>query len=303
MEWCYLCYLQLVSKAESASVRLKAWLSFLGKRSRNLVRSPLLISRVFAFNFAYTGSANTWFDYSYYGTFHHCLWWTCLPIDSHMQHIVLATEETTVIQHFSHRPIKCQSQLWSQRGTTVNGSRNGDSPLLKPSGVRIATKPRPGTTNCEHRKLIGVKTVSLFGYGLQFYYLECCQCFRIWITSYRGDCLMCCPTNKVTKSMYSDALCACCGTLSGFPLQYCVPVTLAFGKGAVAKPSTGFPLQYRPLIALAFERGAVARLSRHDQAHRLTVKRLGRVGSHYVLPFESKFGLTSYRKYLPGSLA
>ena len=114
---------------------------------------------------------------------------------------------------------------------------------------------------------------------------------------------MCCPTNKVTKSMYSDALRACCGTLSGFPLQYCVPIALAFGKGALAKPSGGFPLQYRPLIALAFERGAVARLSRHDQAHRLTVKRLGRVDSHYVLPFESKFGLTSYRKYLPGSLA
>ena len=28
----------------------------------------------------------------------------------------------------------------------------------------------------------------------------------------------------------------------------------------------------------------MARLSRHDQAHRLTVKRLGRVDSHYVSP-------------------
>ena len=37
-----------------------------------------------------------------------------------------------------------------------------------------------GTTNGEHRKLIGVKTVSLFGYGVQFVLLGCCQCFRIW---------------------------------------------------------------------------------------------------------------------------
>ena len=43
----------------------------------------------------------------------------------------------------------------------------------------------------------------------------------------------------------------------------------------------------------------MARLSRHDQAHRLTVKGLGRVDSHYVPPFESKFGLTSYRKNPP----
>ena len=42
----------------------------------------------------------------------------------------------------------------------------------------------------------------------------------------------------------------------------------------------------------------MARLSRHDQAHRLTVNRLGRVDSHYVSPFESKFGLTPYRKYI-----
>ena len=31
--------------------------------------------------------------------------------------IALATEETTVTQQVSHRPIKCQSRLWSQRGT------------------------------------------------------------------------------------------------------------------------------------------------------------------------------------------
>ena len=45
-------------------------------------------------------------------------------VDSHIQRIVLATEETTVTQQVSHnRPIKCQCRLWSQRGTKVNGSQ------------------------------------------------------------------------------------------------------------------------------------------------------------------------------------
>ena len=63
-------------------------------------------------------------------------------VDSHIQRIVLATEETTVTQQISHnRPIKCQSRLlWSQRGTKVNGSHRGDSPLLRPTGIQIATK-------------------------------------------------------------------------------------------------------------------------------------------------------------------
>ena len=51
-------------------------------------------------------------------------------VDSHVQRIVLATEKTTVTQQVSHRPIKCQSRLWSQRGTKVNGSHHGDNPLL-----------------------------------------------------------------------------------------------------------------------------------------------------------------------------
>ena len=41
-------------------------------------------------------------------------------VDSHIQRIVLATEETTVTQQVRHRPIKCQSRLWSKRGTKVN---------------------------------------------------------------------------------------------------------------------------------------------------------------------------------------
>ena len=53
-------------------------------------------------------------------------------VDSHIQRIVLETEETTVTQQVSHRPIKCQSRLWSHRGTKVNGSHHGDNPLLRP---------------------------------------------------------------------------------------------------------------------------------------------------------------------------
>ena len=34
----------------------------------------------------------------------------------------------------------CQSCTWSQRGTKVNGSHHGDNPLLRPTGVQIATK-------------------------------------------------------------------------------------------------------------------------------------------------------------------
>ena len=43
-------------------------------------------------------------------------------------------------QQVSHRPIKCQSRSWSQRGTKVNGSHHGDNPLLRPTGIQIATK-------------------------------------------------------------------------------------------------------------------------------------------------------------------
>ena len=42
-------------------------------------------------------------------------------------------------QQVSRRPIKCQSRLWSQRGTKVNGSHHGDNALLRPTGIQIAT--------------------------------------------------------------------------------------------------------------------------------------------------------------------
>ena len=63
-----------------------------------------------------------------------------LIVDSHIQCIILATEESAATQQVSHRPIKCQSRLWSQRGTKVNGSHHGDSPLLRPTGIQITTK-------------------------------------------------------------------------------------------------------------------------------------------------------------------
>ena len=39
---------------------------------------------------------------------------------------------------------------------------------FKLTGIQIATKPMLGTTNREHRKLIGVEMMSLFGYEIQF---------------------------------------------------------------------------------------------------------------------------------------
>ena len=43
----------------------------------------------------------------------------------------------------NHTPVilrGCQSGTWSQRGTEVNGSHHGDNPLLRPTGIQIATK-------------------------------------------------------------------------------------------------------------------------------------------------------------------
>ena len=94
---------------------------------------------------------------------------TRLPIDSHIQRTGLATEEAAVTQQVSHnRAIKCQSRSWSPRVTTVNGSQNGESPLLRSTGIQFATKSMLGKTNGEHRKLVGVKIMFLFGFEVQF---------------------------------------------------------------------------------------------------------------------------------------
>ena len=73
--------------------------------------------------------------------FQHAPFMAIVVVDSHIQRTVLTTEETTVTQQVSHhRPIKCQSRLWSQRDTKVNRSHHGDNPLLRPTGIQIATK-------------------------------------------------------------------------------------------------------------------------------------------------------------------
>ena len=81
-------------------------------------------------------------------------------VDLHIQRAVLATEETTVTQRVTHRPIKCQSRSWSQRRTKIDGSHHDDNPVLKPTEIQIATKSLPGPTTREYRKVIGVKTMS-----------------------------------------------------------------------------------------------------------------------------------------------
>ena len=63
-----------------------------------------------------------------------------VAVDSHIQRIVLAGEETAVTQQVSHRPINYQSRLWPRRGTKVKGSHHGGNPLLRPTGIQIATK-------------------------------------------------------------------------------------------------------------------------------------------------------------------
>ena len=108
-------------------------------------------------------------------------------------------------QQIRRRLIKRQSRSWSQRGTKISGPHHGDSPLLKPTGIQIAKKPMPGTSNREHRQLIHVKTMSM-GTNCSFYYLECCQYFRTRITSCRKDCMICCSANKVIESDKTNVL-------------------------------------------------------------------------------------------------
>ena len=92
-----------------------------------------------------------------------CLILQCQLVHTFIQCIVLATEETPATQQVSYRPIKCQSRSWSQ-SDKVNGPHHGDNPLLKSTGIEIATKFLPDLTNRKHRKLIGVKTISTSGY-------------------------------------------------------------------------------------------------------------------------------------------
>ena len=64
---------------------------------------------------------------------------------SHFQHLhtVVVVVAFTLTDRASTIPSNirgCQSGTWSQRGTKVNGSHHGDNPLLRPTGIQIATK-------------------------------------------------------------------------------------------------------------------------------------------------------------------
>ena len=50
----------------------------------------------------------------------------------------LTDRASTILVHSNIRG--CQSGTWPQRGTNVNGSHHGDNPLLRPTGIQIATK-------------------------------------------------------------------------------------------------------------------------------------------------------------------
>ena len=90
-------------------------------------------------------------------------------------------------------------------------------------------------------------------------------------------------TIYLSRWLSGEALCRNRLPGKGFSLQYRLLIALAFEKGAGAKLSRGVPLQYRLLIALTFERYTVAKLSGYNQAHHLSVKPLGRVGSQLII--------------------
>ena len=58
-------------------------------------------------------------------------------------HVVVVVVVFTLTDRASTIPSNirgCQSGTWSQRGTKVNRSHHGDNPLLRPTGIQIATK-------------------------------------------------------------------------------------------------------------------------------------------------------------------
>ena len=76
----------------------------------------------------------------YYSLF--CLRTTC-PKFRFCTYVVVVVVVFTLTDRASTIPSNirgCQSGTWSQRGTKVNGSHHGDNPLLRPTGIQIATK-------------------------------------------------------------------------------------------------------------------------------------------------------------------
>ena len=77
----------------------------------------------------------------------------------------------------------CQSGTWPQSGMKVKQVTlcHGGNPLLKQTGIRIATKAFPGPTTREHRELVSIKTMSC-GTSSSFCCLECvCACVCVAI--------------------------------------------------------------------------------------------------------------------------
>ena len=85
----------------------------------------------------------------------------------------------------SRFPFKC-SVIQQRYGSSSTSTCSLD---LKLTGIRITTKSMLSTTKGEHRKLIGIKTMSLFGYGIQFllsgillfcFFVYCFSCHSLW---------------------------------------------------------------------------------------------------------------------------
>ena len=93
----------------------------------------------------------------------------------------------------------CQSGTWSQSGMKVKRVTlcHGGNPLLKQTGIRVATKPFPGPTTREHRELVSIKTISC-GTSSSFYCLEC-VCASVFVCCHPiySGCQVCGRTNRV----------------------------------------------------------------------------------------------------------
>ena len=128
------------------------------------------------------------------------------------------------------------SAIQQRYGSSI---RSACAPDFKLTGIQIAIKLMPGTTNGEHRKLIDVKTMSLFVYEVQFLLSGVMSVFLNYkLQKILSDVL----PNQQSNRKYVQR-CTCLRML-----RY--PIKLS--------------LQYYIAIAMAFWRGAVARLSRHD---------------------------------------
>ena len=118
-----------------------------------------------------------------------CMLLLLIVVDSHIQRIVLAIEETTVTQQVSHRPIKRQSRLWSQRGTKVNGSHHGDNPLLRPTGIQIATKSYAALQAMAPTNIKTVHQTSLLHSRATSIDSECCRLPTTSVLSKKYVCM------------------------------------------------------------------------------------------------------------------